>query len=433
MVISVLFLMDVMDFLYFLYKQQIYKRLNMMILDFFSIKRGILLTGIFSISTFAFAQIGINTETPKSTLDIEGSTETNKVAGIQAPRLTLAELTNKVGSLYGANQIGALIYITNVSGGNRTGQRVNISSPGYYYFDGSFWQNLGIPEPAILPGDIKYSVIEADHEGWYLMNGRAVSSLPLNIRTTAQQLGFASNLPDTRDRVLKSKTSAENIGAIGGTNTFTITQANLPNLNLSGNFSGTSGSGGTAHTHAFSGTSASGGAAHAHTFSGTSASGGAAHTHTLTVAAGNGGAAHTHPFSGTSNNTGNHTHTYLAPPRANTMDRGPLSSLISVDIPTNNQINPGGAHTHTFSATSTNIAHTHTYSGNAASVGHTHTYTGTSTSASHGHTFSTTSVSSGLHNHTLSGNVNFPLGGTGAALSNRSAYLVVNAFVYLGE
>lgn len=405
-----------------------------MIIDFISIKKGILLTGIFSISTFTFAQIGINTETPHSTLDIEGSTEANRVAGIQAPRLTLAALTAKISSLYGANQIGALIYITNVSGGDRTGQRVNISTPGYYYFDGSFWQNLGIPDPKILPGDIKYSVIETDHDGWYLMNGRTVSSLPANLRPIAQKLGFTNNLPDTRDRFLKTKSGTEAIGVIGGTNTFTIAEANLPNLNLSGSFSGTSASGGASHTHTFSGTSASGGSAHTHTFSGTSANGGAAHTHTLSgTASGNGGAAHTHPFSGTSSNTGNHTHTYLAPPRAATKDRGPLVSKVSVDVPTNNQIDAGGAHTHTFSATSSNNAHTHTYSGNAASTSHTHAYDGTSTSTAHNHTFSTTSESSGEHNHTLRGNANFPLGGSGTALSNRSAYLVVNAYVYLGQ
>ncbi|MBF0576311.1 hypothetical protein [Dysgonomonas sp. GY617] len=405
-----------------------------MIIDFISIKKGILLTGIFSISTFAFAQIGINTATPHSTLDIEGSIEANRVAGIQAPRLTLAALTAKISSLYGANQIGALIYITNVSGGDRTGQRVNISSPGYYYFDGSFWQNLGIPEPKVLPGDIKYSVVETDHDGWYLMNGRTVASLPANLRPIAQKLGFTNNLPDTRDRFLKTKTGTEAVGVIGGTNTFTIAEANLPNLNLSGSFSGISASGGASHAHTFSGTSASGGSAHNHTFSGTSASGGAAHTHTLSsIASGNGGAAHTHPFSGTSSNTGNHTHTYLAPPRATTKDRGPLVSKVSVDVPTNNQIDAAGAHTHTFSATSSNNAHTHTYSGNAASTSHTHAYDGTSTSTAHNHTFSTTSESSGAHNHTLSGNANFSLGGSGTALSNRSAYLVVNAYVYLGQ
>ncbi|MEN5308939.1 hypothetical protein ABE425_15610 [Chryseobacterium cucumeris] len=94
------------------------------------------------------AGVGINTTTPKSTFDINGKKDTSgiavstDIAGLQAPRLTRAELTNKGDALYGPDQKGAMVYITDVSGGNVTGQRSNISSVGYYYFDGSFWQKM---------------------------------------------------------------------------------------------------------------------------------------------------------------------------------------------------------------------------------------------------------------------------------------------------
>ena len=94
------------------------------------------------------ARVGINTTTPKTTLDVSGKLNTAGTAidpadmtGLQAPRLTRAELSAKVNA-YGTDQKGALVYITDVSGGNTLAQRANINAEGYYYFDGSFWQKV---------------------------------------------------------------------------------------------------------------------------------------------------------------------------------------------------------------------------------------------------------------------------------------------------
>lgn len=93
-------------------------------------------------------RVGINTESPKTTLDVTGKTDntgvslTTDITGLQAPRLTREELTNKGNSLYGTDQKGALIYISNISGGDANLQRVNITSIGYYYFDGAIWQKI---------------------------------------------------------------------------------------------------------------------------------------------------------------------------------------------------------------------------------------------------------------------------------------------------
>ena len=99
----------------------------------------------------AFAQegrVGINTETPKTTFDVNGKKDgsgnllTTDVTGMQAPRLTRAELTAKGDVLYGADQKGALVYITDVTAGDALTQRINITAAGYYYFDGTVWQKM---------------------------------------------------------------------------------------------------------------------------------------------------------------------------------------------------------------------------------------------------------------------------------------------------
>lgn len=84
-------------------------------------------------------KVGINTAEPKTTLEVVAPAEATHPAGMQAPRLTRAELTALEGS-YTAEQVGALVYITDVSGGNATGQRVLVTEVGYYYFDGTRWE-----------------------------------------------------------------------------------------------------------------------------------------------------------------------------------------------------------------------------------------------------------------------------------------------------
>jgi len=97
-------------------------------------KKELLLIALLINSLFA-AQIGINTNVPKATLDVVGKKGSTDIDGLISPRLTRAELTAKGNSLYGADQDGTIVYITDVSSGDELSQRVNITVPGYYYFD----------------------------------------------------------------------------------------------------------------------------------------------------------------------------------------------------------------------------------------------------------------------------------------------------------
>lgn len=64
------------------------------------------------VSTFAFAQVGINTETPKATLDVVGTpTDLTKADGIIAPRISGNNLANK-DALYTSAQTGTIVYVT---------------------------------------------------------------------------------------------------------------------------------------------------------------------------------------------------------------------------------------------------------------------------------------------------------------------------------
>ncbi|KMQ59501.1 hypothetical protein ACM46_20655 [Chryseobacterium angstadtii] len=96
--------------------------------------------------SFAFGQVGINTDKPQSTLDVAGN-GASAVAkdGIIAPRVTLQQLTAKTAGTYSGSQTGAIVYVTEVTAGTgpSSAQTVEIASTGYYFFDGTLWKKIG--------------------------------------------------------------------------------------------------------------------------------------------------------------------------------------------------------------------------------------------------------------------------------------------------
>ncbi|WP_312903267.1 hypothetical protein [Chryseobacterium taichungense] len=84
-------------------------------------------------------RVGIGTNAPAITLDVSGDpTSTSKLDGVMAPRITGQQLRAKT---YTSAQTGALIYVT-LADPAPSGQTVNVSSSGYYYFTGTVWEKL---------------------------------------------------------------------------------------------------------------------------------------------------------------------------------------------------------------------------------------------------------------------------------------------------
>lgn len=95
-------------------------------------------------STTVLAQVGINTESPKATLDIVASpTDLNKIDGVIAPRILGNDLANK-DALYTTAQTGAIVYVT-AAVSTPTAKTINVTSVGYYYFDGTVWVKMTSP------------------------------------------------------------------------------------------------------------------------------------------------------------------------------------------------------------------------------------------------------------------------------------------------
>jgi hypothetical protein len=85
------------------------------------------------------AQVGINTENPQATLDVAaGKTDGTLADGIIAPRMTLVQLNN-ARKKYTAAQIGAEVYITDVSGTTIPGYSDQVTCIGVIYWNGIHW------------------------------------------------------------------------------------------------------------------------------------------------------------------------------------------------------------------------------------------------------------------------------------------------------
>jgi hypothetical protein len=80
-------------------------------------------------------------------------------------------------------------------------------------------------------GDLRYSSVTADHEGWYLLDGRTLSTLPAGAQTRAANLGITGTLPNAANKYIKQGTPGTTTGAAN----VVLTQGNVPNFTLSGN------------------------------------------------------------------------------------------------------------------------------------------------------------------------------------------------------
>ncbi|WP_419868772.1 hypothetical protein [Chryseobacterium sp. CT-SW4] len=85
-------------------------------------------------TSMAFSQVGVNTQVPKTTLDIVGNpAETSVSDGIIAPRLTGDQLIAK-DSAYGTDQNGAIVFVTEVPL-TTSPKTVDVTQIGYFFYD----------------------------------------------------------------------------------------------------------------------------------------------------------------------------------------------------------------------------------------------------------------------------------------------------------
>jgi hypothetical protein len=116
---------------------------NKMSLPTFSsaVFRSCILTTFFA-SPFLLSQVGINTANPRSTLDITAKTNgASQVEGLIIPRLTGDQIKAMTMNLQAGTE-SLMIYATSAPGISNSSV-AKITQPGYYYWNGTIWENIG--------------------------------------------------------------------------------------------------------------------------------------------------------------------------------------------------------------------------------------------------------------------------------------------------
>lgn len=260
------------------------------------------------ISVISYAQVGIGTDNPDNSAMLQVASSDK---GFLLPQMTSTQRID-----VSSPASGLQVYDTTTNS--------------IWFFNGSYWVNT---QAMATVGDVKSGLQTIDHSGWVRLDGRSIGALSTNQQAAASTLGLSGTLPNAADAYLVQNGST--MGAISGSNTVTLTQANLPNVS-------------------FSGTAASAGG-HAHT---ASSSGAGGHSHTGTT---NAAGRHDHgPNPGGAQFVGGGTGT-----GANIQGGGSFVQIDRTDFAPD--------HTHGFT-TSPEANHTHTITVNPV-VGHTHSVT----------------------------------------------------------
>ena len=98
------------------------------------------------------AQVGINTISPKATLEVAGNDNpsNNIPPGIIAPKVSLSFLIDN-SDKYTSDQKGSIVYVNDINSEEINPITLEIKSTGYYYFDGSKWVLFVIPDEVNIP------------------------------------------------------------------------------------------------------------------------------------------------------------------------------------------------------------------------------------------------------------------------------------------
>ena len=118
-------------------------------------------------------QVGINTQTPETTLEVVGKpNDISHYDGIIPPRITGNQLAAKT---YSSAKQGAMVYAISPPS-NLTGQVKNITESAPYYFDGTLWQTFS---KEIAPIEY-YIILTLDPNSTASLTATSVWSAPVN-------------------------------------------------------------------------------------------------------------------------------------------------------------------------------------------------------------------------------------------------------------
>ena len=142
-----------------------------------------ILTSVFLVlGLVSFAQVGVGTQSPSTTLDVVGANHNNTTPGalaaadgVTVPRVT----TDMTGSPVNGTTAGQLVYST--------------ANTGFYFWDGNSWEPVGGSSTAAAPtfrNDTTGSVTAADINNYIIVGANSVYNVGPVAGTAGDRLHF---------------------------------------------------------------------------------------------------------------------------------------------------------------------------------------------------------------------------------------------------
>ena len=191
-------------------------------------KKNVLFILLSSIYCSVYAQVGIGTDTPKATLDIEAANKTGSsttVEGIIIPRVDRERAQRMTGVVK-----STIIYVDGITTGGQTGSAININTEGFYTYndsvwvkmpdatqisDYSYWKAQAVPvstpknqennqeqKSLAVPGLVEYNIFQKGKVG---IGYNKEADVDFKINTTLKQLevggDFRTVYTDTKNKV----------------------------------------------------------------------------------------------------------------------------------------------------------------------------------------------------------------------------------------
>ncbi|MDM1556005.1 hypothetical protein HX126_15675 [Chryseobacterium indologenes] len=171
------------------------------------------------------AQVGINTSNPHATLDVAGTTDPNMKDGLLPPRVSKQQLAAKEYGTYGSDQIGAIVYITDII--SPTGltpsiaQMGSIHNTGYHYFTGLQWvaisTNIYNSDGSLIGNRVVTQDTNTLAFTSTSVNGFSVDGTTLSIDAANHRTGVGTASPETRFHVVATAPSSNRYNLIDAT------------------------------------------------------------------------------------------------------------------------------------------------------------------------------------------------------------------------
>lgn len=215
-------------------------------------KKITLLLGILTLSLSLHAQVGINTANPQTSLDVVGNpASTSSKDGISAPRMTKQQLASKVAGNYATAQIGSLVYITDATTPTGTtpslAQTAEITSLGYYFFNGTLWKNVNDNAVNIYNSNGSLTsprtVTQAANTLAFTStatNGFSVDGTTFSVDAANDRIGIGTAAPEVKLQVISGAPVANRYNlfdALSSTNQYGIIALRNTSPLATGNFS----------------------------------------------------------------------------------------------------------------------------------------------------------------------------------------------------